>query len=101
MLQRYEDAKMGLLLGKLDMPALILLITNAKLSSTPYQNYIKKLFKLCQNSIDELDRCLHICPAAHLHTFLDTLVQESNREEKYVAFRHSFLMSNHFYDNRE
>ena len=96
MLKRYEEAQKSILKGKLDIQSLILLIVNAKILQRPYQNYIKKLFKKCLDSIGPLRESVWICPKPHLSTFLNTLVQESNREEKYVTFRHSVLMSKHF-----
>ena len=96
MLKRYEEAQESILKGKLDIQSLILLIVNAKILQRPYQNYIKKVFKKCLDSIGPLKESVWICPKPHLSTFLNTLVQESNREEKYVTFRHSVLMSKHF-----
>ena len=89
MLKRNQEAQEALLKSPNGISALILLIVNAKILSKPYKNFVKKVLKICQDSIEPLKKSIKICPIAFLREFLDTLVYESKFEAKYTMFRSS------------
>ena len=92
MLERNQEAQEALLKSPNGISALILLIVNAKILSKPYKNFVKKVLKICQDSIEPLKKSIKICPIAFLREFLDTLVYESKFEAKYTMFRSSCFL---------
>ena len=89
MLKRNQEAQEALLKSPNGISALILLIVNAKILSKPYKNFVKKVLKICQDSVAPLKKSIKVCPIAFLREFLDTLVYESKFEAKYTMFRSS------------
>ena len=89
MLKRNQEAQEALLKSPNGISALILLIVNAKILSKPYKNFVKKVLKICQDSVEPLKKSIKVCPIAFLREFLDTLVYESKFEAKYTMFRSS------------
>ena len=92
MLERNQEAQEALLKSPNGISALILLIVNAKILGKPYKNFVKKVLKICQDSIEPLKKSIKICPIAFLREFLDTLVYESKFEAKYTMFRSSCFL---------
>ena len=100
MAKRYQEAFESVLMGPNTIEALILLTLSAEILGKPYKMFIRKIFKI-RGTLAPLKLAIDICPSNFRPGFLDTLVIESYRAEKYVLFRNSCSIVNFFRDNSE